>query len=313
LQFSTSAWSCLGNPAKRGILGCLAGLLIGLSGADSALGGDDWRDLYLDAKPVLDVRYRFEYVDQDGVAKNAEANTIRTRAGLETGRFHGLGAGFDVEWIQAIGSEKFNSTVNGNTQYPVVADPDDEEINQLYLIAQDTIPGTLFKVGRQRINWDNQRFIGAVGFRQNEQTFDSFRGTVTALPDTELEYLYLDEVRRIFGSDSAVGHLGMSSHGMRARYGGFEALTITPFALLLDYDAGSQSGRLEPALFRDGGLSAGLRRQSERCRPLALPDRARRPLHRYQGESRLRSPGRRRHQWLSDTPGDAPQVQRVHG
>ena len=65
---------------------------------------------------------------------------------------------------------------------------------------------------------------------------------ITAVPDTELEYVYLEEVRRIFGSDSPVGNLGMSSHGIRARYSGFEALTITPFALLLDYNANSQSG-----------------------------------------------------------------------
>ncbi len=242
LSFSASSWCYPRNLAKRGILGCLAVLLTWLSGADGALGAEDWRTLYLDAQPVLDVRYRFEFVDQDAATESAKANTVRTRAGFETGRFHGVGAGFDVEWIQSIGSEKYNDTVNGKTQYPVVADPDDEEINQLYLISQDTIPGTLMKLGRQRINWDNQRFIGAVGFRQNEQTFDSFRGAITAVPDTELEYVYLEEVRRIFGSDSTVGNLGMSSHGIRARYSGFEALTITPFALLLDYNANSQSG-----------------------------------------------------------------------
>ncbi len=242
LPFSASSWCYLRNPAKRGILSCLAVLLTWLPGANGVLGAEDWRALYLDAKPVLDVRYRFEFVDQDAAAKSAKANTVRTRAGFETGRFHGVGAGFDVEWIQSIGSEKYNDTVNGKTQYPVVADPDDEEINQLYLVSQDTVPGTLMKLGRQRINWDNQRFIGAVGFRQNEQTFDSFRGVLTVVPDTELEYAYLDEVRRIFGSDSTVGNLGMSSHGIRARYSGFEALTITPFALLLDYNANSQSG-----------------------------------------------------------------------
>ena len=85
---------------------------------------NNWRNLYLDAKPVLDVRYRYEHVDQDGIPKNANANTLRTRAGFETGRFYGFGVGFDVEWVEAIGNEKFNNTINGKTQYPVVADPD---------------------------------------------------------------------------------------------------------------------------------------------------------------------------------------------
>jgi len=63
LPFSESPWCHPRNPAKRGILGCLAVLLTWLSGADGALGAEDWRNLYLDAKPVLDVRYRFEFVD----------------------------------------------------------------------------------------------------------------------------------------------------------------------------------------------------------------------------------------------------------
>lgn len=205
-------------------------------------GEEDWRNLYLDAKPILNARYRFEYIDQDGRGDNAKANTVRTRAGFESGRYFGFGLGFDVEWIEAIGSEDFNSTVNGNTGFPVVVDPDDEQINRLYIVSEDTIPGTLFKLGRQRVIWDNQRFIGSIAFRQNEQTFDAATAKLTAFADTELEYNYLEEVRRIFGNDSAIGKLKLDGHGIRARYSGFEALTITPFALLLDYDSASQAG-----------------------------------------------------------------------
>ena len=160
-------------------------------GMREARAEESWRNLFLDTKVLLDVRYRFEFVDQSGIPKNAEANTIRTRAGLDTGSWHGIGAGFDVEWIEGIGSEKYNDTINGKVQFPVVADPDDFQLNQLFVTSKDTIPHTLLKVGRQRIIWDNARFIGNVGFRQNEQTFDAFRGVIAALPDTELEYIYL--------------------------------------------------------------------------------------------------------------------------
>jgi hypothetical protein len=211
-------------------------------GAAEAEGPEDWRNLYLDAKPVLDVRYRFEHVDQNGFPNSARANTVRTRAGFETGRFFGMGLVFDVEWIEAIGSEKFNDTINGKTQYPVIADPDDEQINQFHIVSENTIPDTLFKLGRQRIVWDDARFVGNVGFRQNEQTFDAFRGVITALPDTALEYVYFEEVHRIFGTDSPVGDIGLDGHGVRVQYSGFEPLTITPFALLLDYDAPTPPG-----------------------------------------------------------------------
>ncbi len=57
--------------------------------------------------------------------------------------------------------------------------------------------------------WDNARFIGNVGFRQNEQTFDALRVGTTYLPDTDIGYTYLEEVHRIFGRDHAAGRLEM--------------------------------------------------------------------------------------------------------
>ena len=41
--------------------------------------------------------------------------------------------------------------------------------------------------------WDNARFIGNLGFRQNEQTFDALRVGTTYLPDTDIGYIYLEE------------------------------------------------------------------------------------------------------------------------
>ena len=205
-----------------------------------AQAGEDIRDLVLKGKPVLDLRYRFEHVDQENLSKDARAHTLRTRAGFETGRFYGLGAGADVEWIEAVGSEKFNSTVNGQTQFPVVADPDDVALNQLYFVSDGTVPKTRLKIGRQRIIWDNARFIGNVGFRQNEQTFDALRVGTTYLPDTDIGYTYLEEAHRIFGRNSAVGRQKMNSHAVRVQYSGLDFVTVTPFALLLDYDQASQ-------------------------------------------------------------------------
>jgi len=203
---------------------------------------EDWRNLYLDAVPTLDVRYRFEFVDQAGFPNDAKANTIRTRAGFVSGSFYGIGLVANGEWNEVIGAEQFNDTINGKTQYPVVADPPDLQVNELYVISDGTIPDTVLKIGRQAIIWDNARFIGDVGFRQNEQTFDAFRGTVLAIDDVALEYDYLEEVHRIFGSDSPVGSLGLHTQGFRGQYTGFEIATITPFVLLLDYDAASQAG-----------------------------------------------------------------------
>lgn len=224
-------------------LGCLALILAGMAFAvpNEAVGAEGFAKLYRDAKPIFDVRYRYELVDQQGKEKDANANTVRTRFGFETGKINGFGLGVDAEYIKAVGDDTFNSTTNGRSNYPTVADPDDFALNQLFLVSDGTIPKTKVKLGRQRLIWDNSRFIGNVGWRQNEQTFDALRLSTKAIPNTELEYVYLEEVHRIFGRRSTTGRLRSDSHGFRLKYTGLEFAAFTPFALLLDYDFASQA------------------------------------------------------------------------
>ena len=214
---------------------------LALACVSNAVLADNLKTLIEGGKPVLDARYRLEQVDQSARANDAAAHTLRLRAGYETGRVLGIGGAFDVEWIEHIGGRRFNDTVNGKTAYPVVVDPDDFALNQLYLVADGVVPDAKFKIGRQRVIWDNARFIGNVGFRQNEQTFDAARLSTTALPDTHLEYLFIEEVHRIFGRDSAAGRLEMKGHGLRGQYRGFKPVVITPFVLFLDYDRATQA------------------------------------------------------------------------
>ncbi len=51
-----------------------------------------------------------------------------------------------------------------------------------------------------------------------------------------------DFVQSLGGGDSSTGHLGLKGHGIRAQYSGFGPVTITPFALLLDYNSEGQAG-----------------------------------------------------------------------
>ena len=128
---------------------------------------------------IFENRLRYETVDQDGFANEAEALTLRTRLGVEfpkVGDFQFLVEGESVTAFV----EDYNSTVNGAVTYPVIADPANLEINR----AQVTWTGltdTEVVLGRQRIVLGNARFVGNVGFRQNEQTFDAARITTKAL------------------------------------------------------------------------------------------------------------------------------------
>lgn len=122
-----------------------------------------------------DLNYRYENVDQDkGGTPNphtANANTARLRLGLLSPVFHGLQGYAEYEGNLAM-QEDYNSTRNGNTRFSTVADPEKSELNQLW-ISYAGIPDTVIKGGRQRIKLDDDRFIGNVGWRQMEQTYDS--------------------------------------------------------------------------------------------------------------------------------------------
>lgn len=65
-----------------------------------------------------------------------------------------------------------------------MADPECTEANQAYLqMKLGTFTGI---AGRQRVILDNARFIGNVGWRQNEQTYDAVTFKSAALPKTQL-------------------------------------------------------------------------------------------------------------------------------
>ncbi len=192
-------------------------------------------DAILNGKPMLDVRYRFEHVDQATRARDARAHTVRTKIGFQTAPFYDFSALVQFENSSTIGSGKFNSTTNGQGTYPVVADPEDTDFNQAYL-SYGGIPDTKIHVGRRVINLDNQRFVGSVAFRQNEQSFDSATIINSSLEDLKAQYSYVWGIQRIFGGDSAAGDWDTSSHLFNVSYGGFSIGKITGYAYLLDLD-----------------------------------------------------------------------------
>lgn len=188
-----------------------------------------------DGKLLLDVRYRFEYKTQTGFSRDAYANTIRTRLGYETAEFYNFKFLVEFENVASIGDDHFNSTTNGRAQFPVIADPDATELNR----AQITFTGlekTPITVGRQRFNLNDQRFVGAVDFRQNQQTFDAVRVSSALIDNLTMDYLYISRVHRIFGDDNPLGEFDSDSHVISAAYDAGALGTLKGYGLLLDLD-----------------------------------------------------------------------------
>ena len=102
----------------------------------------------------------------------------------------------EFEDSRNLADENYNNTINGNVAYPVVADPSHTEVNQAYL-SFSGIEGTKISAGRQSVNLGNLRFVGTVGWRQNDQNLDAVSVVNTSLPDTKLYYAYVWNVNRI--------------------------------------------------------------------------------------------------------------------
>ena len=124
-------------------------------------------------KPLIDIRARYEYADIAG-ADDSNAFTIRERFGLQTMSWYGFSALVEGEFSQAIGDDYHGGAAGATPFDPtqsVIADPETNELNQAFL--QYSGYDMVAKFGRQRIIYDNSAFIGNVGWRQNEQTYDA--------------------------------------------------------------------------------------------------------------------------------------------
>lgn len=191
-------------------------------------------DAISQGKISLNARARYEHVEQTNL-RDADALTLRTRLGFTTAKFHGWQAMIEGENIVALDGDAYSqSGLNpAAASRAVVADPETTELNQLWLAYTfDQTTGTL---GRQRLVLDNARFIGDVGWRQNQQTFDAFVLQDKSLDKTTLTYAYLDQINRVFSRRHAQGRWDSDSHVLHANYTGFGFGTVSAYAYLLDF------------------------------------------------------------------------------
>lgn len=217
-------------------LGFLAAAAL-LPAAPVAAAGDagSLSEAVTSGKTGVNIRTRYEHVDQDGITEKADALTLRLRLNYKTGPWNGWSAFAEYDHVFRLLSD-FNSgagTSPDKGQYPVVADPKGSDLNQLYLDypARDA---TKLRFGRQRILLDNQRFVGGVGWRQNEQTYDGVTLTSSAINKTQLQYSYIGYVRRIFGQTAAAGKNNVDTHLLNAKVTLNDTWSLTPYFYYID-------------------------------------------------------------------------------
>lgn len=194
--------------------------------------------------PIVDARLRYEGVDTPTL--DADAVTLRLRAGAELKHSSGLALLAEGEGTLAIttGYNAFPFVIADSQRrpaYAVVADPMTIELNRLQLQYKGKL--ATLTVGRQRINLDDQRFVGSVGWRQDEQTFDAVRAEAK-LGKIALDATYAISQRTIFGSDAGPRLAYDGSFVFLGANTALGPVQVKGFSYLLDYDPAEQAGAL---------------------------------------------------------------------
>ena len=207
-----------------------AALLV--SSAVHAEGLDVLRYAISGGTPALDARLRWEQVDQTNALKTADAFTVRGRLGYTTGKWNDLDAMLEYEGVSSLFAQEYNSTRNGRTAYSVVADPSGEELNQAWVRYAGLPLKTTAKFGRQKLVFDNARFIGNVGWRMNEQTYDAAFLTNSFLPKTVIN------AGHISNANSFLTGVNMPMQGdvLHIANTALPWATISAYGYFLDFD-----------------------------------------------------------------------------
>ena len=222
-------------PMTRRFCGAVAVSALTLSAAvaqaqSSATG---MREAIANGTTALRIRYRLEHVDQVDFDEQGLASTALGRWTWNSAQDNPWTFGLEADYVFVAGIEDFNSTTNGKSQFPTVADPEGGDLNQAFL--KYSGEGVTVTAGRQRINLGNQRFVGGVAFRQNEQTYDGLRVQLSR-GDALLDYTYVNNINRIFGPGDGLqpGDWYGDSHFLRGSIQPGPSQEIAGFAYLLD-------------------------------------------------------------------------------
>ncbi|TYK66304.1 alginate export family protein [Colwellia echini] len=206
----------------------------------------------LAGKASIDLNLRYEGVEQENDLKNANALTLRTRLSYQTGVIAGFSSFVEFEDSRVVfGVDEYNNTLGKNTDYSTVADPETTEFDQFLL--QYKYKDITIKTGRMVMVFDDQRFVGHVGWRQDRQTFDGSTFEYQPIDALTLNYNHINKRNRIFAeardieSDDNLFHVAYKT----------SVGTIKAYAYLLEVDNDTENGLDTYGIRFSGGTTAG--------------------------------------------------------
>jgi len=195
--------------------------------------GADWYEALSDIKASADFYLRYEGASQDNALSDANALTLRTFAGIESGEYNGFSFKVEMEDSRIVlgqGDYTVGPTGYNVGEYSVIADPETTELDQAYI--QYRSDNIKVKAGRQVIALDTHRFIGSVAWRQDRQTFDGISVNYKVSDNINAFYAYVNQRNRIFAE---AADFDSKDHFLNVSYSN-NIGKLTAYAYLLERD-----------------------------------------------------------------------------
>lgn len=161
-------------------------------------------DAHAEIQHQWDWGSRARYANVDA-ANSGQSASLLLRGNLNSQWSEWLTTFVEVDSVGSTFKDDHSDGVRLNGQ-PLLQDPPGTEFNQAFIAVNGD--NFLMRLGRQRINIDNQRFVGGNGFWQNEQTFDAIFSQYKFASNSRFTYSYIGNANRIFGDDADKNYPG---------------------------------------------------------------------------------------------------------
>ena len=188
---------------------------------------------FAQATPEWNLRLRHEHVDDQAFPADADATTLRLRLGVKLTMSDEWSALIEGEGILAGGAHEDGT--GGRRNLPAIVDPEGAEWNQAWVAWKRG--GLQATLGRQRVVFGNQRWVGNSGWRQNEQTFDALSMQWHVRDGLDARYAWFDRVHRVAGDDARdalARERDLSTHAFSLQWASGATWQWQAFALLHD-------------------------------------------------------------------------------
>jgi len=204
----------------------------------------DGINIFENVKVKGEIRPRYEMVDTDNTTNNANALTNRLVLGVgaDIAGMDWLSTYVEMTDVHAVNPNNYKSTANGSASgnVNVVADPEQTRVTQAYLDFKYN--KTTLRAGRQMVNLDNQRFVGAVGWRQMPQTYNAISIFDNTIENLNLAAVYVTQVNTIFADYTDPVDVTKNKRNsfdtetllLNAKYKAMDALTIAAYGYMLE-------------------------------------------------------------------------------